>query len=194
MAPTHPDLWRKYERTMNGRVAAMRPWRPEDAEELAARANDRDIWRNLASTFPHPYTLEDAHQWIAYCQTTGEPPTQVALTVDGHLAGGGGVEPRSDVECRTGVLGAWLGRRYWGRLKTESGVHTLLDYVFEHFDFERLEARVFAWNVASRRLLKNAGFTMEVLQRNSVWKDEKLIDSYLFVYLREDWEKHRAER
>ncbi|MGA9523362.1 MAG: GNAT family N-acetyltransferase [Myxococcaceae bacterium] len=192
MGLANDDPWRKYERTTMGRRAAMRPWRPEDAEELARRANDRDIWRNLSATFPHPYTLDDAHAWIAYCQTTGDPPMQVAFTVDGQVAGGGGVERKSDVECRTGVVGAWLGRRYWGRLDTEGAAHVMMDYVFETFDFDRLEMRVFSWNVASRRLLTNAGFPLEALQRKSVWKDQRLIDSYLFVYLREDWEMRRA--
>ena len=53
----------------------------------------------------------------------------------------------------------------------------------EQTDFARLEAPVFAWNPASMRVLQKVGFERESLRRRSVFKDGKLIDSALYVYL-----------
>ncbi len=43
----------------------LRSWRAEDAPAVAVLASDRRIARNLRDALPHPYTLEDAHAFLA---------------------------------------------------------------------------------------------------------------------------------
>ena len=38
----------------------VRDWQTSDRESLVRVANNRNIWRNLMDTFPHPYTGADA--------------------------------------------------------------------------------------------------------------------------------------
>jgi RimJ/RimL family protein N-acetyltransferase len=45
----------------------------------------------------------------------------------------------------------------------------------------RLEARVYAWNPASMRVLEKSGFVREALLRCSVFKDGEVIDSVLYA-------------
>jgi hypothetical protein len=40
----------------------IRPWRLDDAESLARHANNRKIWLAVRDLFPHPYTIQDAHE------------------------------------------------------------------------------------------------------------------------------------
>lgn len=35
----------------------LRPWKKEDAKQLAAIANNRNVWNNLRDSIPYPYTL-----------------------------------------------------------------------------------------------------------------------------------------
>jgi RimJ/RimL family protein N-acetyltransferase len=42
----------------------IRPWRLDDAESLAKHANDRKVWLGLRDLFPHPYTIDDAHEFL----------------------------------------------------------------------------------------------------------------------------------
>src|SRR3989344_7526634 len=53
---------------IRGARCVMVPFREEFAEELARVANNPNIARNLRDSFPHPYTLQDAQAWIAFCQ------------------------------------------------------------------------------------------------------------------------------
>ncbi len=42
----------------------IRSWKDEDAPVISKYANNRKIWLNLRDGFPHPYTLEDAKNFI----------------------------------------------------------------------------------------------------------------------------------
>ncbi len=46
----------------------LRPWKKEDASQLAKVANNKNIWNNVRDSLPHPYTLKDAEEWIAHCR------------------------------------------------------------------------------------------------------------------------------
>jgi ribosomal-protein-alanine N-acetyltransferase len=61
-----------------------------------------------------------------------------------------------------------------------------LDYVWETFDVERLQAEVFAWNPASARVLEKNGFALEGTRRKAIYKDGELIDEWFYSLLRDD--------
>jgi ribosomal-protein-alanine N-acetyltransferase len=56
----------------------IRPWRLDDAESLAAHANNRKVWLALRDLFPHPYTIEDARKFLE-AAVNSEPITNFAL-------------------------------------------------------------------------------------------------------------------
>ena len=65
-----------------------------------------------------------------------------------------------------------------------AAVKATADYIFGHFDMERLEAPVFEWNPASMRVLEKCGFLREGVLRRSVVKDGRLISSVLYARVR----------
>src|SRR5437899_4588251 len=42
----------------------IRDWRADDAASLAKNANNRKIWLGLRDLFPHPYTINDANEFL----------------------------------------------------------------------------------------------------------------------------------
>jgi ribosomal-protein-alanine N-acetyltransferase len=42
----------------------IRDYRASDAESLAKHANNRRVWLGLRDAFPHPYTIEDANNFL----------------------------------------------------------------------------------------------------------------------------------
>ena len=50
----------------------LRALTPADAADLAHAANDPRIAANLKDGFPHPYTVEDAERFIAFCAAAPE--------------------------------------------------------------------------------------------------------------------------
>ena len=174
------------ELVVRGEGMILRPWAPGDEEALVRHGDNRSIWRNLTDKFPHPYTLEQADNWIAYCQDLPEGQWPLAIEVDGEAVGGIGVERYRDLSRMTGEIGYWLGEAVWGRGLATEAVRTLSRWAFREQDFERLQATVLEWNPASARVLEKAGYVLEARLRKSIVKDGEIIDSMVYGRLRGD--------
>jgi RimJ/RimL family protein N-acetyltransferase len=158
----------------------IRPWRLDDAKSLAKHANNRKIWLAVRDAFPHPYTIQDAHEFIRRA-TEEEPATRFCVEVEGVAAGGIGVHPSQDVHRHTATVGYWLGEEFWGRGIMTEAVTAVTDFCFDHFALRRISAEVFANNPASARVLERAGFIFEGRLKNNVVKDGEVLDSLLYA-------------
>jgi RimJ/RimL family protein N-acetyltransferase len=161
----------------------IRPWRPDDAESIAKHANNRKIWLGLRDLFPHPYTIQDAHEFLQ--RAINELPiTKFCIEVNGRAAGGMGIHPGQDVHRHTATLGYWLGEDFWRSGIMSEAVAAFTDFCFDNFPLRRISAEVFANNPASARVLEKAGFVFEGRLKNNVIKDGKLLDSLLYAKTR----------
>ena len=145
---------------MNGELCRLRPYRSGDESALCAVANDFEVVRWMTRRFPHPYALRDAEEWIAFAMADARKQI-LAIEVDGAIAGGIAVVPLEGERIGTALFGYWLGRPYWGRGIATEAARLLSDFALQSGDLRRLEATVFAPNVASARVLEKCGFTLE---------------------------------
>jgi ribosomal-protein-alanine N-acetyltransferase len=65
-------------------------------------------------------------------------------------------------------------------------VKTYVHYAFAELELLRLTAHVFAFNLASARVLEKNGFKLEGHLRKHFCKDGNLIDANLYGLLKED--------
>lgn len=165
--------------------ARLRPWRRGDEAGLARQANNRKVWINLRDSFPHPYTVADAEQWIGFA-TAERPPTHFAITMLEAVAGGIGFALQQDVYRRSAEVGFWLGEAYWGRGIATAALEAVTTFAFGSFDLCRLYAFVYEWNAASMRVLEKAGYAREGCLRRAVIKDGRTVDQYLYALVREE--------
>ena len=163
----------------------LRAWRRGDEEALVRHANNRSVWRNLTDRFPHPYTATDARAWVRQCTTREGPPCHLAVTLDGEPIGGTGFERLTDLSRLTAEIGYWLGEAHWGHGLATEALRLTTEYALAQFDFVRLQAGVLDWNPRSRRVLEKVGYHLEARLANAVYKDGQVIDSWLYVRLRE---------
>ena len=161
----------------------VRSFRDTDASELARHANNRKVWMQLRDQFPHPYTIDDARNFITLARS-GEPETMFAITVSDVAVGGIGAKLRDDVERCSAEVGYWLGEPYWGLGIMTRVLAAFTCFAFTAYDLERLYAVPFASNTASCRVLQKAGYRLEGHMRRSAIKDGKVKDQYLFAILR----------
>jgi len=160
----------------------LRPWAPTDKASLVANANNRNVWRNLADVFPHPYTDADADAWLQIANHRGRS-ISFAIELDGVAVGGIGARSGEGIFVRTAQFGYWLGEPYWGRGIVTAAGRAFLDHLKSDGRFARLESPVFAWNPSSMRVLEKLGFERVAVLRQSVTKDGQLIDSVLYEHL-----------
>lgn len=170
----------------------LRPWGEDDKPSLVRHADNYEIWRGLRDTFPHPYTLADAEQWISLARRRG-PQTRFAIEVEGEAVGGITLEPGSDIERRSAEIGYWLGEAFWGRGIATVAVRTLTGYGFEGLDPTRIFAVPFENSFASMRVLERCGYTCEGTMRRSAVKEGIVYDQVLYAItdLDVDLRRHR---
>lgn len=162
----------------------LRPWQPSDADDLVFHANDAHVARNLGERFPHPYMLVDAHAFIAHALHLSHEKSW-AIEINRVASGGIGVHPGEGVERHSAELGYWLGRAYWGEGIATAAVRALVPHALRELKLYRLQARVFADNPASMRVLERCGFVPEAVLRRLVVKDERLLDMHVYAITRD---------
>jgi RimJ/RimL family protein N-acetyltransferase len=168
---------------MRGRLCLVRPYRAADAKAICAIADDFMVARWMTRAFPHPYTQRDADDWIALA-TSDTAERYYAIEVDGSLAGGVGVEPYNGERDGNAAFGYWLGRAYWGRGIATEAARMLADRALGSGRLRRLEASIFAENVASARVLEKCGFTREgTLREFYLDRSGKICDAVFFARL-----------
>jgi len=152
---------------LEGSGFLLRPWRLDDAESLAVNADNRNVWINLRSRFPRPYTAAVARTWIARCIGGRERGLQLAIDVDGLSVGGVSVDLVTANAPRTGEIGYWIGEAHWGRGIGGEAVRLVCPLAYRKMSLDRLRAVVRSSNAASLRILERSGFSVESRMRRS---------------------------
>jgi RimJ/RimL family protein N-acetyltransferase len=153
-----------------------------DIDALVRYANNSRVAKQLEDRFPHPYTIEDARQWLARL-TEQDPLTNFVITSPDEVIGGIGLDLGEDVYFRTAEIGYWLGEPFWGQGIATRAVRAMTQWAFDKLNLVRLQARVFETNPASGRVLEKAGFSCEGRLRQSVTKQGKTMDQTIYAIL-----------
>jgi ribosomal-protein-alanine N-acetyltransferase len=155
-----------------------------DIDALVRYANNRNVWITLRDRIPYPYTTADAEAWITFNDQQGEPVHNFAIELKGEAIGAIGFEPKSDVRRLTAEIGYWIGEPFWGRGIATAVLERATAYGFATLRLERIQASVYEGNLASARVLEKVGYTFEGRLRRSIFKDGKMLDSYLYARIR----------
>ena len=163
----------------------LRPWRAEDAADLAEVINNKRILDNLRDGLPYPYSKADAERFLA-ATLAADPSTTYAfaITVDDRAVGSIGAFRQGNVHFRTAELGYYLAQPLWGRGLVTSAVKQLCAYLFQNTDILRVFAQPFAENAASCRVLEKAGFQLEGVLRSNAVKNGVVRDMKLYARIR----------
>jgi RimJ/RimL family protein N-acetyltransferase len=132
----------------------LRAPRAGDATAIAGLINDRRIAENTAR-IPHPYSLADAHAFLAQANHDPGEPTFVIALPGGPIIGGCGIQV---LRGRDPELGYWIGVPYWGQGYVTEAARALIDHAFGTLGCGRLSGRARVSNPASRRVLEKCGF------------------------------------
>ena len=139
----------------------LRPPGPEDAEQLHRLVNDWSVVRNL-SRLPFPYPRPLTGDWIDSTARQLADGTGLHLVITGREEGRelviGCVGLHFDLRPRTGSLGYWVGRRYWGHGVATEAAGRLARWALANRDIDRLVAHVADDNPGSAAVLRRIGF------------------------------------
>ncbi len=138
----------------------MRPLLPDDADAMHRLVNDWEVTRTLAVVpFPYPRSLAD--EWIASTAKELAEGSAFNLAItgrDGEQETLVGVVSLRTEKARTGVLGYWVGRRFWSHGVATEAAGKLARWAFANLDLDRITADVATDNPASGAVLRRVGF------------------------------------
>ena len=162
----------------------LREWKRSDADALAAIANNKKIWDNVSDLLPFPYTKKDAKEWLELVKKQ-KTVTTFCIEVDGNLAGSIGVTLKDDVYKKTAEIGYFIAEEYWGKGAATEAIKQMVSYVQKEFDIVRIYAEVFEFNRASMKALEKNGFYLESIRKKAAFKNNMIVDDYVWVKLLE---------
>lgn len=163
----------------------IRSYASDDMDALVRYANNRKIWLNLRDIFPHPYTKWDAENWLKQVKEQ-TPEAHFAIASNNECIGGIGITLQSDVKRLSGEIGYWLGEPFWGQGIASRAVRAFTEYAFATYNIIRIYAEVFSNNMSSARVLEKAGYVCEGHLRNSIIKDEKIQNLFIYAIVRDE--------
>ena len=169
----------------------LRPLTPEDAPTLRRLAGRREI-ADTTISIPHPYSEQQARQWIA---GNAELFARGKVVVFGiqmksgrSLVGGIGLRD-IDPEHSQAELGFWIAVKCWGKGYATEAARAVVAFGFEELGLNRIYAHHMVTNPASGSVLAKIGMKPEGLLRQRVRKWGVFEDVVPLALLREEWSK-----
>jgi len=167
----------------------LRPLALGDAPHLARMAGRREI-ADTTISIPHPYSEEQAREWIAAhigpSDTKKEVVFAVTLKSDGQLIGTVGLRD-IDLEHSQTEMGFWMAVELWGQGYATESSAAALRFGFEGLNLNRIYAHHMVRNPASGRGLEKIGMKQEGVLRQRVRKWGVFEDVVVLAILRRDW-------
>lgn len=156
---------------------------------LATLINNKRIWDNVRDLLPHPYSLNDAENFLQH-SISAKPITNFAVVKDGQLAGGIGYIPKEDVYRLNAEIGYWVAEPYWGQGVGTAAIRLMVEKIREQAPhIIRIYAEVFAHNHASARALEKNGFVFESERKKNVVKNGIVMNDRVYVLILEEASK-----
>ena len=164
----------------------LRSYTEADISELVPLIGAREV---AATTLriAHPYTEQNARDFIARTRNDDEIRLAVTLGHDGRLCGGVGL--RLEAEHQRAELGYWIGVPYWGKGYATEAARAMLHYGFEALKLHRILATHSKENMASGKILVKLGMHYEGCMREHVYKWGRFLDLECYGVLRQEWER-----
>lgn len=166
----------------------LRPWNISDLNNLVKHANNWNIAKNMADKFPYPYTEAHGRVFIEFANK--DTPIHIfAIDVNDEAIGSIGIHLREDIYRKNAELGYWLSEDFWNNGIISSAVQQIVNFAFETYDIERIFASVFYNNMASRKVLEKNRFVLETVFKETIIKNNMLIDECVYAFRRKDWKR-----
>ncbi len=171
-----------------GKLVNLRRVTKSDAKDIARGAKDRLVSRYMY--IPYPYGLQDAYDFIKLDQKWWRGKSNRNFGLEhpetGRIMGMIGLMNLS-ARDRSGEIGYWLARPYWGYGIMPEACRLCLKFAFKELKLKRVYAHTRLENEPSQRVLEKLGFSKEGCLRKAAFQRNRYHDLFLFGLVREEF-------
>lgn len=160
---------------IKGKTVYLRPITEEDTDLVVRWRNDKKVVENFI--YRKPITRDDHLNWFHNKIEKGLVYQFIICDNETDKPLGSVYLQNFEEDCKKAEFGSFLGEdEAYGRgLGTET-CSLLVEYSFEVLGLHKLESRVIAYNVASRRMLEKSGYVQEAYLRDELFLNGKYED------------------
>ncbi|MCK6164870.1 GNAT family N-acetyltransferase [Bacillus pumilus] len=132
--------------------------------------------KKMIAHFERDYTKKSRVKWGIFQK--GKPHTLVGIIETMDL----------NQKVNAVTIGYFLAEEHWGKGIATEAVSTLVTFLFEEIDINRIQAEVMPANEVSKKVLLKNGFIKEGLLRQAVlWSGKGVVDLEIYSMLKEDY-------
>ena len=168
----------------------LSPMQLTDKEAHVEWLNEVEFHQNM-DNIASPFTDNDAEEWLKGLESKflNQKPSVLAIrrSIDNKLIGSIGIYHSEPSSTQVAEIGYWLAKPYWGQGIISQAIQVFIKYSFEELNVLRIFAKVFDKNISSWRVLEKAGFKLEGIQRQHVYREGVFLDDRLYGLLKSDW-------
>ena len=88
---------------------------------------------------------------------------------------------------RNAEVGYWLGATFTGGGLASAAARTVVGYLFESVELNRVEMQCGVPNLRSRRVAERCGLKQEGIRRESHWITDRFVDHVMYAALCKEW-------
>ena len=152
--------------------------------------NEAEFHQNM-DNIANPFTENDAKEWLKSLESKliDQKPMVLAIrrSSDKKLIGSIGIYHSEPSSTQIVEIGYWLAKPYWGQGIISKAIEAFVKYSFEELNVLRIFAKVFDRNISSWRVLEKAGFKLEGIQRQHIYREGEFLDDRLYGLLKSEW-------
>ncbi|MEN1969216.1 GNAT family protein [Lentibacillus sp. N15] len=172
---------------LKGKNVTLKQMSSADLERFAEIENEKGSLLFANDDIPFPNTLADHTSFFE--GISGKKKEFIFGIYDNNskqLIGSCGVFAINwqNSTCSVGIS---LGEQWQGKGLGTDAMQTLISFIFNYININKIKLQVFSFNKAAIRSYEKCGFTKEGILRNEIFRFGAYHDTYLFGILREEW-------
>ncbi len=171
----------------------LRPISESDALDIYKNVKEYDIAK-WTINIPHPYPKDGAIKFIKQAKELMKKGLsyELAIQIESTKEVVGVISlMKVDRRHKNAELGYWVAKKFWNRGIATEAATKVMEFGFQVLNLERIYAKCFHNNKASRKVMEKIGMKNEGKFRHEVFKENKFIDTLYYGILKEDWKEHR---
>jgi len=165
----------------------IREFKPSDLDSIHEYGSNPEVIKYMPF---EPNTPEGSKSFLeqAMSKQINENRTDFELAVvhkkEDRLIGGCRINKETDVQAHIGYM---INQKYWGYGYATEVAKALVTYGFTELDVHRIYATCVPDNVGSWRVLEKAGLVREGRLRESMMRQGKYLDAFVYGILQHEW-------
>lgn len=158
-----------------------------DIEDIVTILNDK-TYSNNTTNIPYPYTSNNAVFWINLAQNNFEQQLGFIFAIRLRKTGKiiGAISLHTDLKFNKAELGYWLSKAYWNKGLATEAAKAVITFGFHDLKLKRIFATHFDFNIASGKVMSNAGMHKEGLLECYTKKDGIYQNHVLYAIINND--------